>query len=134
MADKKLMIDTSILIDYFRKTDKANSRLVAHFRQYNRLYISSITEFEVYNGATQLHKQFWEGMLLRLTVLDFDGKAARQAAEIVGQLRTKRKTIDKPDLFIAATAIVHGLAFDTLNLKHFVHIDNLALLTTRNDG
>lgn len=126
------MIDTSILIDYFRKSDKANSRLIAHFRQYNQLYISSITEFEVYNGATELHKQFWEGMLLRLTVLDFDGKAARQAAEIVRQLKTKRKTIDKPDLFIAATAIVHGLAFDTLNFKHFVYIDNLDLLTTKN--
>jgi tRNA(fMet)-specific endonuclease VapC len=130
MADKKLMIDTSILIDYFRKSDKANSRLLAHFKQYNQLYISSITEFEVYNGATDLHKQFWEGMLLRLTILDFDSKAARQAAEIVGQLKTKRKTIDKPDLFIAATAIVHGLTFDTLNQKHFVHIDNLDLLKT----
>lgn len=130
MADKKLMIDTSILIEYFRKSDKANSRLLAHFKQYNQLYISSITEFEVYNGATDLHKQFWEGMLLRLIILDFDGKAARQAAEIVGQMKTKRKNIDKPDLFIAATAIVHGLTFDTLNLKHFVHIDNLDLLTT----
>lgn len=68
------MIDTSILIDYFRKSDKANSRLIAHFRQYDQLYISSITAFEVYNGATELHKQFWEEMLLRLIILDFDGK------------------------------------------------------------
>ena len=44
MADKKLMVDSSILIDYFRKTDKANSKLV--------------TEFEVVNGATPLHLQF----------------------------------------------------------------------------
>lgn len=132
MADRKLMIDTSILIDYFRKSDKANSRLIAHFRQYDQLYISSITAFEVYNGATELHKQFWEEMLLRLIILDFDGRAARQAAAIVGQLKAKRKTIDKPDLFIAATAAVHGLTFDTLNLKHFIHIDNLDLLTTEN--
>lgn len=134
MADKKLMIDTSILIDYFRKSNKANSRLIAHFRQYNQLYISSITEFEVYNGATEAHKQFWKGMLQGLTILDFDGKAARQAAAIVGQLKAKRKTIDKPDLFIAATAIVHGLTFDTLNIKHFIHIDNLDLLTVKNDS
>ncbi len=62
------MIDTSILIDYFRKSNKANSRLIAHFRK----------------------------MLQRLTILDFDGKAARQAAIIVEQLKAKRKTIDKP--------------------------------------
>lgn len=128
------MIDTSVLIDYFRKSDKANTRLVAHFRQYNLLYISSITEFEVYNGATEAHKQFWEEMLLRLIILDFDGKAARQAAEIVGQLKTKRKSIDKPDLFIAATAMVHELTFDTLNLKHFIHINNLNLLTRKNSS
>ncbi len=100
------MIDTSILIDYFRKSDKANSRLIAHFKQYNQLYISSITAFEVYNGAAESLKQFWEEMRLRLIILDFDGKAAIKAAEIVGQLKAKRKTIDKPDLFIAATATV----------------------------
>ena len=129
MADKKLMVDSTILIDYFRKTDKANSKLVLHFRNYDRLYISSVTEFEVVNGATKAHLQFWDGMLARFTILDFDSKAARQAADIIAQLKTKRKTIDKPDLFIAATAVVHGLTLDTLNIKHFTHIDILDLLT-----
>lgn len=122
------MIDSSILIDYFRKTDKLNSKLVSHFKLYDHLYISSITEFEVINGATKNHLQFWDGMLPRFTVLDFDSKAARQAAEIVAQLKAKRKSIDKPDLFIAATAIVNDLILDTLNLKHFMHIEGLSLL------
>ena len=130
MANEKLMIDTTILIDYFRKTDKANSKLVSHFKQYHQLYISSVTEFEIFNGATELHKQFWEGMLARFTVLDFDRKAARQATDIITQLKTKRKTIDKPDLFIAATAVVHELTLDTLNKRHFIHIDSLHLLRT----
>lgn len=130
MADKKLMLDTSILIDYFRKTDKSKSTLIDHFRNYDRLYISAITEFEIYNGATPLHKQFWDGMMSRLTVLDFDQKAARQAADIVAELKTKRKSIDKPDLFIAATAIVHGLTMDTLNTKHFKDISSLTLLSS----
>ncbi len=132
MADKKLMIDTSILIDYFRKTDKANSKLVSHFKQFDLLYISSVSEFEVYNGATDKHKQFWEGIISRLIVLDFDRKAARQAAGIVAQLKTKRITIDKPDLFIAATAVVNELTLDTLNIKHFVHIDSLNLMNPIN--
>ncbi len=123
------MVDSTILIDYFRKTDKANSKLVSHFRNYDQLYISSVTEFEVVNGATQVHLQFWEGMLPRFTILEFDSKAARQAADIVAQLKIKRKTIDKPDLFIAATAVVNGLTLDTLNTKHFIHIDSLHLLT-----
>jgi len=129
MAEEKLMVDSTILIDYFRKTDKANSRLVAHFRNYESLYISSVTEFEVVNGATTQHLQFWDGMLARFTILDFDSKAARQAATIVAQLKTKRKTIDKPDLFIAATALVNNLTLDTLNIKHFTPIEDLNLLT-----
>ena len=122
------MVDSAILIDYFRKTDKAKSRLVNHFRNYDRLYISSVTEFEVVNGATQAHLDFWNGMLARFIILNFDSKAARQAADIVAHLKTKRKTIDKPDLFIAATAVVHSLQLDTLNIKHFTHIDSLNLL------
>lgn len=129
MADKKLMVDTSLLIDYFRKTDKQNARLVSHFKNYGQLYISSIIEFEVMNGAKPLHIEFWNGMLTRFIVLDFGSQAARQAATITAQLKVKRKSIDKPDLFIAATAIANGLTFDTLNVKHFTHIDNLLMLT-----
>jgi tRNA(fMet)-specific endonuclease VapC len=128
MADKKLMVDTTLLIDYFRKTDKQNAKLVSHFKNYGQLYISSITEFEVMNGAKPLHIEFWNGMLTRFIVLDFDSKAARQAATITAQLKAKRKSIDKPDLFIAATAVANGLTLDTLNVKHFTHIDNLLML------
>lgn len=123
------MVDTSLLIDYFRKTDKKNARLVSHFKNYGQLYISSITEFEVINGAKAAHVEFWNSMLPRFFVLDFDSKAARQAATITAQLKAKRKSIDKPDLFIAATAVTNGLLFDTLNLKHFIHIDSLPMLT-----
>ncbi len=123
------MVDSTILIDYFRKTDKENSVLVAHSRKYDKIYISSITEFEVINGATPAQIDFWNNMLTGLIILDFDTKAARQAAAIVKQLKTKRKSIDKPDLFIAATAIVHNLTLDTANKKHFEHIIDLDLLT-----
>ncbi len=121
------MVDSSILIDYFRKADKSKSRLVAHFREYERLYISSVTEFEVVNGATEAHMLFWDGMLSRFIVLGFDSEAARKAAVVVGQLKRKRKSMDKPDLFIAATALVHGLTLDTLNKRHFEHVEGLML-------
>jgi tRNA(fMet)-specific endonuclease VapC len=128
MADKGIMVDSTILIDYFRKTDKSRTRLVSLFKEYGTLYISAITEFEVVTGATKQHLEFWDGMLERFTVLDFDSRAARKSADIVAALKPKRKSIDKPDLFIAATAIVNGLNFDTLNRKHFIDIEELTLL------
>ncbi len=57
------MIDTSLLIEYFRKTDKHNAKLVTHFKNYNHIFISSITEFEILNGAKQAQLDFWEGIL-----------------------------------------------------------------------
>ena len=68
-------------------------------------------------------------MLTGFTILDFDSRAARQAATIVQQLKNKRKTIDKPDLFMAATAVVYGLNLKTANKRHFEHIETLTLLT-----
>ena len=128
MADKKIMVDSTILIDYFRKTDKSKSILVKHSTNYQKIYISTITEFEIINGATPAQLEFWNQMLKGFTILDFDSKAARQAAIIVKQLKAKRKSIDKPDLFIAATAVSNGLLLDTANKKHFEHIDSLILL------
>lgn len=86
---------------------------------YDKIYISTVTEFEVINGASQAQLNFWNQMLKGFTILDFDSKAARQAANIVQQPKTKRKSIDKPDLFIAATAVSHQLTLDTANKKHF---------------
>ena len=58
MADTTLMIDTSLLIDYFRKTDKSKSRLVQLSGQLNQFVISAVTEFEIYSGATDAKLTF----------------------------------------------------------------------------
>ena len=128
MADKKIMVDTTILIDYFRRTDKNKSILLKHSITYDKIFISTITEFEVMNGANSAQIEFWNEMLKEFTILDFDSKAARQSAKIVQHLRRKRKSIDKPDLFIAAIAISNDLTLDTANKKHFEHIESLSLL------
>lgn len=122
------MVDSTVLIDYFRKADKNNSHLIKHFSDYDILFVSSITEFEVINGASAEHLEFWNKMLNRFTILNFDSSAARQATEIVKQLKVQRKSIDKPDLFIAATAMAHQLTLDTANRKHFEYINGLHLL------
>jgi hypothetical protein len=128
MADKKIMIDTSVLIEYFRKTDKNKTTLVQFSLEFNHIYISSITEFEIFNGATPNQIQFWNELISKLTVLDFDSQAARVAATVVNNLKKKRKSIDKPDLFIASTALVHKMSLATLNKKDFEVIDSLIVI------
>ena len=67
MADKIILADTSVLIDYFRKTDKANSILITLFDQGYDFAISAITHFEIYSGATSAQLPFWTSVLARTT-------------------------------------------------------------------
>jgi len=122
------MIDTKLLIDYFRKTDKTKAKLIQLSQQFDKLVISSVTEFEVYSGATPSQLQFWHELLSEIVVLPFDSAAAHIAVNIQRSLKKLRKTIDKADLFITATAIANNLTLDTLNRRHFDNIELLTLL------
>lgn len=128
MADKIILTGTSILIDYFRKTDKNNSVLISLFGQGYNFTISAITHYEIYSGTTANQLTFWKSLLQRTKVLALDEIVAQAAVDINSELKRKRKQIEIADLFIAATAIANNLPFATLNRKHFKRIDSLNLL------
>lgn len=128
MADKIVMVDTSILIDYYRKTDKENSAWMPLIRQEYRFAISVVTKYEIYSGAGESQLEFWNNALKKVDVIAFDEAAVNAAIEINAALKRKRKQIDLADLFIAATAITYGLPFATLNRKHFDRIDDLIIV------
>ena len=127
MADKVILVDTSILIDFYRKTDKNKTVWISLVRQGFQFAISSITKYEIFSGATENQLQFWNGILQAITVLPFDELTVDSAVELNAKLKRKRKQIDLADLFIAATAIAYNLPFATLNRKHFDRIDELTI-------
>ena len=128
MADKIVLADTSILIDYFRKTEKSNSVLIKLFNQDYDFCISAITEYEIYSGATPSQFSFWNEVLKNITVLAFDQSVVKEAVNINAALKIKRKQIDLADLFIAATAVAYHLLCATLNRKHFDRIEELQIM------
>jgi len=128
MADKIILTDTSILIDYFRKTDKDNSALISLFEQGYDFTISAITHYEIYSGATANQLTFWKNLLQRTKVLALDEIVAQTAVDINNDLKRKRKQIEIADIFIAATAIANNLSFATLNKKHFDRIGGLVII------
>lgn len=128
MANQVIMLDTSILIDYYRKTNKANLTWVALVRQGYKFAISTITKYEIYTGATQSQLVFWDDVLLAITVIPFDEKCVDMAVILHANLKRKRKQIDLADLFIAATAVSYGMSFAMLNKKHFDRISELILV------
>src|SRR5690349_3510601 len=127
MANKIILVDTSILIDYYRKTDKEKSVWISLVRQEYSFAISAITKYEIYSGATPSQLTFWDSVLQAITVIPFDEISVDVAVIVNNALKKKRKQIDIADLFIAATAIAHNLQLATLNKKHFERIDTLKI-------
>lgn len=128
MADKITLADTSILINYYRKTDKANSVWVKLVRQGYRFFISAVTKYEIYSGATQSQLDFWNSILQAIEVITFDEACVNTAVDINAGLKRKRKQIGIADLFIAATALTHNLPIATINKSHFDRIDGLEII------
>ena len=94
MADQVIMVDTSILIDYYRKTDKTNSQWVALVRQGYKFAISVVTKYEIYSGATQDQLAFWDSALQAIEIIPLDEISIDTAVSINNSLKRQRKQID----------------------------------------
>jgi predicted nucleic acid-binding protein len=128
MGDKIVLVDTSLLIDFFRKSDKLNSKLISLIDDGYRFCICTITEYEIYTGATEAQIEYWKKFLDNIEVLSFNSAAVAKAVEINRALKAKSKQIGIADLFIAAIALSNDLPIATLNKKHFERIDDLSLV------
>ena len=125
MEYQRILIDTSILVDYFRKVDKSKSDLLKIYRKYEDLYISSITTFELLSGVNKKNREATEKLLNGFNTIPFNKYIARKAAQIYRDLRHRNKIIEIRDIFIGATAIYSDLPIKTLNKKHFDRIKQI---------
>ena len=127
MANQKILIDTSVLIDHFRRKDKTKTLLSKLLIECD-LFISSITDYEFRAGSNEANKLIVNNYLNEFKLLDFNLDCSKKACNIREKLKRINKIIDLPDLFIAATALVNDLPLATLNKKHFERIENLKLI------
>lgn len=128
MANDLVLLDTSILIDYFRKTDKNNSIWISLIHQDFQFAISVVTKFEIYAGAGTKQIEFWDNVFEKISVIPFDELCTNTAVKINENLKKKRKQIGIADLFIAATALTHNIPMATINKKHFERVHELIIL------
>ena len=128
MESTMICLDTSVLIDYYRKKDKSKSLFFKLTERYTLFAVSAITEYELYLGNSEEQNIFWDKFFLQITVLPFDTKVARNAANIYKLLKAKNKLIDAPDILIAGTAMRYNMPLATLNCKHFERISGLEIV------
>ena len=121
----KLLIDTSVIIDFLRRKDKGNSlfyRLAGE-----DLAISVVTHTELFSG-----KSVWERPDIRKIIKDVLSGVnilpfTLEISEKAGYLKAKNSKSSLLDAIIAATSISHGLELVTLNIKDFNVFDGVKL-------
>lgn len=125
MTSGSRLLDSSILAAYFRKDRTVRERLASH----SSLLISVTTIGEMLYGAARSAKpddeeqrvvQFAAGC----AVIPVDLMTAAYYAKIKAGLAAKGKPIPENDIWIAASAMQHGLTLAARD-EHFSLIDGL---------
>lgn len=127
MNKERLLVDTSVIIDFLRQKQKQNSWFYTLAEQNHQLAASIITHTELFAGksawATPRAKKELEEIFSGLTLLSL----SREISMLAGKIRAWQKT-DLVDAIIAATAVKEKMALVTLNPKHFRKIRGLRLV------
>lgn len=117
----RILLDSNILIGVLNGAIDPR-RMVAH----GSIVISAVTVMEVYAlaGMSASEQHGIDSALVLLDVIPVTTEVARQAGFLA---RTRPR--GKPDLLIAATALVHDLPLLTQNVRDFRGTSGLTLLT-----
>jgi predicted nucleic acid-binding protein len=123
-----ILLDSSILIELFRKKDKEKTQFYRLAKTYKTLCISSITHYEIGIGNRKSHSEYWEKLSENLQILPFDKECSDNAITIYLDLLKANKMVDLADILIGATALTHNIPMATLNDKHFNRIIGLEIV------
>ena len=126
-----VLIDTSILIDAERRGERLEGALGEEERA-----ISVITASELLHGVhragdegIRVRRQvFVEHVLASLDPLPITTKIARSHARLWAHLEQAGTSIAAHDLWIAATALAHGMSLATGNARHFERVPGLSVV------
>jgi tRNA(fMet)-specific endonuclease VapC len=123
MNDEEYILDTNILIYYFKGFPKIIALLKSLSRGY--FFMSVISHMELMEGVkTPREKYLMKQFLNTLVPLDFRIQTADEATQLMKGRERKEKTLKIKDLFIAGTAKTEGLTLITAD-KDFTKIKGL---------
>ncbi len=124
----KVIIDTSIIIDYFRGNSIYLEELITK-RAQNKvmLLVPHIVIIELFAGLDANRKrmrQSYEELLNKFEIVGLTLDSAKKAGEFI---RTYQRIPGSFDLLIAAIALEQGAQIATHNKKHFQQILGIEL-------
>ena len=128
MADEIIRIDTSILIDFYRKKSKEKSAFFLLTTKYKLFAVSIVTQYEIMIGTDATQIEFWSTFFDRVTVLPFD-KAANDAAITNNKaFKECQQTYRDSGYIYRRDSTSNNMPIATLNKKHFERIPGLTVI------
>jgi predicted nucleic acid-binding protein len=125
-----ILVDTSVLAD----AERGGSTLERVASDEHMISVISVSEFihgihrAVDSARCARRQAFVEQVLVELEALPITIEVARVHASIWAQLEAAGEVIGMHDLWIAATALTHGLRVATTNAREFERVPGLSVL------
>ena len=116
MRDSNILIDTDIIIDYFR--DIGNLGEMIDDSHNNRCFVSVISIAEIYSNIFPREYEIVEKFLSLLEIVNVDKVISRLAGSYRMEFN-KSHFLEIPDALIAASAKITDTILITRNIKHF---------------
>ena len=122
------VLDTNVVIDYFKGRSKVGERLLAVPPR--EIALPAIVAYEVWVGVlgsqnAKRRQSQYEQFLSVIEVIPFDSAISRRAAELRHTLARRGESIGPLDTLIAGTALACGAALVTRNVKEFGRVAGL---------
>ena len=125
-SNDSALLDTNVVIDYFRKKIDLRSQFKSH-----DIYLCDIVLGELFGGASKSdrpdkNKQQIEDLIPTINVLVKNIETTRIYGRLWAELARKGRLIPTNDLWIAALGIQHGMKVITRD-KHFGNVSGLTI-------
>ena len=129
MENRLIVVDTDVIIDFFRDISPA-ANVFAALISVEKAAMTAISVFELYagiEGAKRLTQI--ETLVQELVILPLNTLEAAIAGRIYTQLKSRGKLIGTHDILIAAICLANDLPLYTKNIAHFSLIKDIRLLS-----
>ncbi|MEI6184582.1 MAG: type II toxin-antitoxin system VapC family toxin [Bacteroidota bacterium] len=127
MTGSKYLLDTCIVVEIF----KGNKNIIEKVNKLSDFSISAIVLGELFIGTNRVinkskHLKKLTDFISITKVFPLDSDTAEHYGLIVAELYKKGKPIPSNDIWIASTALQHGLTLITAD-NHFTEISQLKI-------
>lgn len=129
---RRLILETSFLVDLEREAGRAAPGPAHAFLERHpndSVYLTFTVAGELAAGGSLADRSRWEEFLAPFPILATDRDTAWEYGKAYRYLRANGMLIGGNDLWIAATALAHGMPLVTRNQAHFARVPGLEVMT-----